>query len=100
MPLSPHEQALAEALLIEGLVAGPKLAYAIKLKDAQKKHLAQVLVDLNLVTQDDARRLWKIQEEALKVSPAPVFTFSEGAMMGPYELVEPRGSFLAGAHWL
>src|SRR5947209_13297880 len=99
MPLSALEQAFAEALLIEGLIAGPRLAFALKLKEAQKKNLAQVLVDLRLVVPDEAKRLWKLSESALKAAPAQAFTFSEGAMMGPYELIEPRGSFLAGTHW-
>lgn len=99
MPLSAIEQAFAEAAIIEGLVAGQKLAFALKLKEAQKKNLPQVLVDLKLILPDDAKRLWKISEAGLKAAPAPAFTFSEGAMMGPYELIEPRGAFLAGTHW-
>ncbi|HZV02494.1 MAG TPA: SUMF1/EgtB/PvdO family nonheme iron enzyme [Planctomycetota bacterium] len=99
MPLSALEQAFAENVLIEGLTTGTKLSFALKLKEAQKKSLPQVLVDLKIVLPDDAKRIWKVAEVALKAAPAPQFTFSEGAMMGPYELVEPRGNYLAGAHW-
>jgi serine/threonine protein kinase len=99
MALSAPEQAFAEAILVEGIVPGTKLAIALKLKEAQKKNLPQVLVDLRLVVPDEAKRLWKVAEAGLKASPAPAFSFSEGAMMGPYELVEPRGQFLAGTHW-
>src|SRR5437868_5625039 len=99
MPISALEQAFAEAAVIEGLVAGPKLAFALKLKETGKKNLPQILVDLKLIAADDAKRLWKVSEAGLKAAPAPAFTFSEGAMMGPYELIEPRGGFLAGTHW-
>jgi hypothetical protein len=99
MPLNANEQALAEALLIEGIVTGARMAFAIKLRDPQKKILPQILVDMGLATKEQIRPLWQQAEAALKAAPAPVFTFSEGAMMGPYVLTEPRGSFLAGTHW-
>jgi hypothetical protein len=99
--LQPVEQAFAEAVLIEGLVPGPKLGFVIKLKEASpKKPFPNILcLELKLLSQDDAKRLWKVAETGVKAAPPAAFSFSEGAMMGPYELVEPRGGFLAGDHW-
>lgn len=103
MTLSAVEQAFAEAAIVEGLVPGPKMALAIKVREAgqqKNKVLPNYLTDLKLLPPDQCKRLWALADAGVKASPLPSFSFSAGAMMGPYVLVEPRGPrALAGEHW-
>ncbi|MGE0712642.1 MAG: SUMF1/EgtB/PvdO family nonheme iron enzyme [Planctomycetota bacterium] len=97
--LTELELAFAENLLLLGATTGPRLIYAMRLRALDARPLWDLVADHGLAAVPPIREAHAIADAALQAMGPQAFSFSEGAMVGPWELAGRRGEGLSGEVW-
>ena len=94
------EQAFAENLILLGGVPGTHVQYLLRLKESDPRPLWDLAGVLQLCGPEVIRDAQQVAADALQAAGPQNFTFSEGAMIGSWELTEPRGQVVGGDAWM
>lgn len=94
------ELAFVENLLLLSKIQAPTLMYVLKRGRASRQSLVEICVGLRLITAPAAEELMNKTRRALETAGSSSMSFSKGALVGPWEIQEPRGIGLGGAHYL
>ncbi len=101
MELSHTEQAFAENLILMGVVSGPRLLYPLLVREREpSRPLWEVVAALQLAPAQGIDEARAIAQATVEAMGPQAFSFSEGALVGPWELVARRGRGLGGEVWL
>ena len=100
-PISELELAFLENLRLLGLPA-PHVIYLLRLRELTDDMKAwQVSAELGLAGRDVLNEAYTTAQEAVEAAgTAQAFSFSEGATIGPWELVQPKGRDVSGEAWI
>ena len=99
MQLDFTEQAFAENLILAAGVPGPRLRYPLLAREAQGRPLWDVCADLGLAPEPVLRQAYEIAAQTVQALNPQAFSFSEGALVGSWELTALRGRDLGGEVW-
>lgn len=100
VPLSELELAFLENLRLLGVPA-PHVIYLLRLRELTSDMKAwEVSAELGVAGRDVLNEAYTIAQEAVEAAGAQSFTFSEGAMVGPWELLQPKGRDVSGEAWI
>lgn len=100
MVLSEIEQAFAENLILLGALTGPQLIYPLISKERDQRPLWEIVDAFGLVPPELLQDALNTAQAALDAAGQQAFSFSEGAMVGTWELIEQRGKAPGGEMWL
>jgi formylglycine-generating enzyme required for sulfatase activity len=100
--LSETELAFAENLILIGRVPAPKVIYLLRSKElhGDERMLWEIAADLGLTEKQALNDSYMAASEAVDESGEQAFSFSEGAMIGPWELGERKVAWVGGEVWL
>lgn len=99
MELSHTEKAFAETLVLVGGISGPRLIYPLMVRETDPRPLWDVTAALQLAPPQVIQQVHAIAQATVDAMGPQAFTFSEGAMVGPWELLAQRGRDLGGEVW-
>lgn len=97
--ISDSELAFAENLILLGATPGPRLIYPLLLRQHDARPLWDLVQALQLVQPQVIQEARSIADEAIKAIGPQAFSFSEGAMVGSWELIARRGAWVGGEVW-
>ena len=97
--LSEIELAFGENLLLLGGITGPRLSYALRARQGDSRPLWELVSQLALAQAPAVAEAHRLAEAAMQVAGPSAFSFSTGAMVGPWELVDRTGVGIGGEVW-
>lgn len=97
--LSEVELAFGENLLLLGGITGPRLSYALRARQGDSRALWELVAQLSLAQGRAVAEAHRLAEAAMQVAGPSAFSFSTGAMVGPWELVDRTGVGIGGEVW-
>lgn len=96
--LTEIEQAFGENLILAG-VPGPHLAGLLLRREQDARPLWELAHELRLAPDAALAEARALADAALAAAGPQAFSFSEGAMIGPWELLQQRGHGPGGDCW-
>jgi len=97
---SETELAFLENLILQAGIPGPRLVYLINLRQAETKEVWKLSADLQVAGKEALNEAYVTAVEACEAAGPQGFSFSEGAMIGPWELVRFKGRSVGGECWV
>ncbi|MCO5169972.1 MAG: SUMF1/EgtB/PvdO family nonheme iron enzyme [Planctomycetes bacterium] len=97
--LTEIEQAFGENLILTGAVPGPHLAALLLRREQDPRPLWELAQELRVAPDAALAEAKGLAEAALAALGPQAFSFSEGAMIGPWELLQQRGQGPGGDCW-
>lgn len=100
MLLSTVDAAFCENLLLERRLPSTTIAaLGKKLIASKNARVTKLTTELGLADPDQANALYKTAEQAVTAAGSLAFSFSKGAFVGPWELLDSRGAAPGGSHY-
>jgi serine/threonine protein kinase len=89
-------------LILIGGLPGPKVIYLLRAKELQgdERMLWEIAAEIGLAPKQVLNDAYSAANEALDEVGEQAFSFSDGAMIGPWELAERKVSWVGGEVWM
>jgi formylglycine-generating enzyme required for sulfatase activity len=97
--LSEIEQAFAENLILMGAAPGVHVIGLLHRREQDPRPLWDLARELRVAPDAALLEAKQLADVALAAAGPQAFSFSEGAMVGPWELLEVRGQGVGGECW-
>lgn len=97
--LSEIEQAFAENLVLTRAISGVHLIGLLLRREQDPRPVWDLARELRVAPDAALAEARKLADIALAAAGPQPFSFSEGAMVGPWELLEQRGQGVGGECW-
>jgi formylglycine-generating enzyme required for sulfatase activity len=99
--LKTVELAFLEALLLSVKAPPSILIYLLKRKNIEPNaSLLKLATHCQLISQNDGEKIMRNAEQAVAAAGSNAFSFSKGALIGPWEIDDSRGIGLGGSHFI